>query len=52
MGSKPIDTLPKPKFLDQLRLGCLKRNYSPRMASCYVCKCHQFFLLHKSLSKT
>jgi len=38
---------PKPKLLEQVRLACLRRHYSPRTVSSYVYWCRQYILFHK-----
>ena len=39
--------IPKPKLLEQVRLACLRRHYSPRTASSYIYWCRQYILFHK-----
>lgn len=36
----------KPKLLQQIRLACQRRQYSPRTASSYVYWCRQYILFH------
>jgi len=37
----------KPKLLEQIRMSCLRRHYSPRTATSYVYWCRQYILFHK-----
>ena len=37
----------KPKLLEQIRLACQRRHYSPRTASSYAYWCRQYILFHK-----
>ena len=42
----------KPKLLQQIRLACQRRQYSPRTATSYVYWCRQYILFHKKQPKT
>lgn len=37
----------KPKLLEQIRLACLRRHYSPRTIKSYTYWCRQYILFHK-----
>jgi len=36
----------KPKLLEQIKLACLRRRYSPRTATSYIYWCRQYILFH------
>lgn len=46
-GNNHAPETQKPKLLEQIRLACLRRHYSPRTASSYIYWCRQFILFHK-----
>lgn len=46
-GLIPHSSYQKPKLLEQIRLACLRRHYSPRTASSYIYWCRQYILFHK-----
>lgn len=45
-GPHSANNIQKPKLLEQVRLACLRRHYSPRTAKSYVYWCRQFILFH------
>jgi len=46
-GSHPPTCTNKPKLLEQIKMACLRRRYSPRTATSYIYWCRQYILFHK-----
>ncbi|MCW8910431.1 MAG: integron integrase [Gammaproteobacteria bacterium] len=46
-GNIPSHNNQKPKLLEQIKMACFRRRYSPKTASSYIYWCRQYILFHK-----